>query len=126
MLNSPTIEKLKDLKLKVMADMLAETEDRFGLMVERQWLARKNARIKRLLAAARLGIPDACLEDIYYFDERTIDKKLISVLSTCAYIEQRLNVVLSGKTGSGKTFLALSTWKLCLQKWPQDSILQNP
>ena len=115
MLNSPTIEKLKDLKLKVMADMLAEPdsslrelsfEDRFGLMVERQWLARKNFRIKRLLAAARLAVPDACLEDIYYSDERTIDKKLISVLSTCAYIEQRLNVVLSGKTGSGKTFLA--------------------
>ncbi|MCL4417855.1 MAG: ATP-binding protein, partial [Actinobacteria bacterium] len=102
MLKSPTIEKLKDLKLKVMADMLAEPdnslrelsfEDRFGLMVERQWLARKNTRIKRLLAAARLAVPDACLEDIYYFDERTIDKKLISTLLTCAYIEQKLNVV---------------------------------
>ena len=114
MLNSPTIEKLKDLKLRVMADMLSEPdsslrelsfEDRFGLMVEKQWLERKNSRIKRLLATAKLGISDACLEDIYYLDDRTIDKKLISVLSTCTYIEQKLNVVISGKTGSGKTFL---------------------
>src|SRR5665811_2039852 len=103
MLNSPTIEKLKDLKLRVMADMLSEPdgnlrelsfEDRFGLMVEKQWLARKNSRIKRLLAAAKLGIPDACLEDIYYLDDRTIDKRLISTLSTCAYIEQKLNMFL--------------------------------
>lgn len=115
MLNSPTIEKLRDLKLKVMADMFAEPEsslrelpfeDRFALMVERQWFAKKNLRIKRLLSAARLAIPDACLEDIYYSDERTIDKKLILTLSTCAYIEKKLNVVLSGRTGTGKSYIA--------------------
>jgi DNA replication protein DnaC len=115
MLNSPTIEKLKDLKLKVMAQMLSEPErgllelsfeDRLAIMVEKQWYSRKNARIKRLLSAARLTIADACLEDIYYSDERTIDKKLICSLSTSSYIEQKLNVILSGKTGSGKSFIA--------------------
>lgn len=115
MLKSQTIDKLKELKLKIMADMLTEPEegmselsfeDRFSLMVERQWLARKNARIKRLLAQARLGIAGACLEDIYYTDERSLDKKLIQTLSTCTYIEKKLNVVISGKTGTGKSFIA--------------------
>jgi DNA replication protein DnaC len=114
MLNNPTIEKLKELKLKVMASMLADPdptlreltfEERLGLMVEKEWLARKNARIKRLLHAALLGI-DACVEDIHYSAERTIDKKTVQMLSTCAFIEQKLNIVVSGKTGTGKSYLA--------------------
>lgn len=114
MLNNPTIEKLKDLKLKVMAQMLAEPdnslrefsfEERLGIMVEKEWLAKKNARIKRLLTSAKLGM-NACLEDIDYSADRIMDKKTIQTLSTCTYIEQNLNIVISGRTGSGKTFLA--------------------
>lgn len=113
-LNNPTIEKLKDMKLKVMAAMLADPdptlrelsfEERLGLMVEKEWLARKNSRIKRLLRAATLGL-DACVEDIYYSASRTIDKKTVQTLSTCAFMERKLNIVISGKTGSGKSFLA--------------------
>ncbi len=114
LLNNPTIEKLKDMKLKVMASMLADPdptlrelsfEERLGLMVEKEWLARKNSRIKRLLKAAFLGI-DACVEDIHYSTDRTIDKKTVQMLSTCAFIEQKLNIVISGKTGTGKSYLA--------------------
>jgi len=114
MLNNPTVEKLKDMKLKVMAAMLADPdpslrelsfEERLGLMVEKEWLARKNARIKRLLREASLGV-DACIEDIYYSAGRSIDKKTIQTLSTCAFMEQKLNIVISGKTGSGKSYLA--------------------
>ena len=58
MLNNPTIEKLKDMKLKVMAEMLADPdstvrdlsfEDRLALMVKSQWFAKRNTKIKRLL-----------------------------------------------------------------------------
>jgi len=114
MLNSPTVEKLRDMKLKVMAQMMAETdnslrdlpfEERLGIMVEKEWLSRKNSRIKRLLAAASLGL-SACIEDINYAADRTIDKKTIQTLSSCSFIEQKLNIVISGKTGSGKTYLA--------------------
>jgi len=113
MLDSPTIEKLKDMKLKVMAQMLSEQdsslrelsfEDRLALMVERQWLAKRNARIKRLLKNATFAI-DACIEDIRYHPDRTIDKKTIQTLATCTYIEKKLNVVVSGKTGSGKSYI---------------------
>jgi DNA replication protein DnaC len=113
-LNNPTVEKLRHMKLKVMAQMLSEPdpsvrelsfEERLGIMVEKEWLAKKNARIKRLLNNASLGL-NACLEDIDYSVDRTIDKKTIQTLSTCTFIEQKLNIVISGKTGSGKTYIA--------------------
>jgi len=113
MLNSPTIEKLKDMKLKVMAQMLADPdsmvrdlsfEDRLALMVDAQWFAKRNAKIKRLLNSASLAV-DACIEGIRYQPDRTIDKKTVQTLSACTYIEQKLNIVVSGCTGSGKTFL---------------------
>ena len=111
---NPTIDKLRDLKLKVMAQMMNDPdsdlqelgfEERFGMMVEKEWLARKNSRIKRLLISAALGI-NAFVEDIDYSIERSIDKKLIQKLATCTFIEQKLNIVVSGKTGSGKTYIA--------------------
>jgi DNA replication protein DnaC len=114
MFNNPTVDKLRDLKLKVMAQMLSEPdpalrdlsfEDRLGIMVEKQWLAKRNARIQRLLACATLGL-NAVLEDIDYAADRTIDKKTIQKLAPCSFIEQKLNIVISGKTGSGKTYLA--------------------
>ena len=113
MFDNPTVDKLRELKLKVMAKMLSEPdpglqelnfEERFGMMVEKEWLARKNSRIKRLLNSAVLGI-NAFVEDIDYSIERSIDKKLIQKLSTCSFIEQKLNIVVSGKTGSGKTYI---------------------
>ncbi len=113
MLNSPTIEKLKDMKLKVMAEKLADLDrtvrdlsfdDRLVRMVESQWFEKRNAKINRLLKSASLAV-DACIEDIRYRPDRTIDKKTVQTLSTCTYIEQKLNIMVSGCTGSGKTFL---------------------
>lgn len=114
MLNNPTVEKLRDLKLKVMAKMMSEPdhalteltfEERLGIMVEQEWLAKKNSRIRRLLHNAFLGL-NACIEDIAYSADRVLDKKTIQTLATCSFIEQKLNVVISGKTGSGKTYIA--------------------
>jgi DNA replication protein DnaC len=114
MLNNPTSMKLRDMKLKVMAQMMDEPdsthreltfEERLGIMVEKEWMSRKNNKIKRQLQNATLGL-NACLEDMDYAADRKIDKKTVQTLSTCAFIEQRLNIVITGKTGSGKSFLS--------------------
>ena len=113
MLANPTVEKLKSMKLKVMAEMMTSPDpalnplsfdERFGIMVEKEYLAKQNARIQRLLYSAGLS-PDTSLEDIDYSSGRTIDKKTIAALSACLFIDQRLNVLITGKTGSGKTYL---------------------
>lgn len=124
MLNNPTVEKLKDLKLKVMAQMLHDPdnslkemsfEERLGIMVEKEWQSKKNSRIRRLLGSATLGI-DACIEDIDYAADRKVDKKTLQMLSSCVYIDQKLNIVISGKTGSGKTYIACALGNAACRK----------
>jgi DNA replication protein DnaC len=114
MLNNQTIEKLQDMKLKAMAQMLSEPlpsdlalsfEERLGLMVEKEWMAKKSTKIKRLLRNATLGL-DACIEGIEYSSNRAIDKQSILELASCGFIEKSLNIITTGKTGSGKTYLA--------------------
>ncbi|MCJ7473129.1 MAG: IS21-like element helper ATPase IstB [Actinobacteria bacterium] len=134
MLDGPTIEKLKEMRLKVMAEMLSDPdsslrelsfEDRLALMVEKQWLAKRNARIKRLIRDARFPI-DACIEDIRYHPDRTIDKKTVSTLSTCTYIEKRLNGVVSGRTGSGKSFIICALGNAACRKLYQVKYYRIP
>jgi DNA replication protein DnaC len=80
-------------------------EDRFSLMVEKEWYAKKNARVARLARRARFDMP-ASIEGIEYREDRSISLKDVTMLGTCLFIEQKMNVIISGKTGSGKSFLA--------------------
>ena len=114
MLRNPTAEKLRDMRLKTMADSFMNPEsgsdalsfeDRFALMVEREWYAKKDSRITRLKVSAGFG-ENASLEDIDYRKDRNISRKDIATLGSCVFIQQKLNVIISGKTGSGKSYLA--------------------
>jgi len=113
MLNNPTVEKLRGMKLKVMAQVFVDPalrdlsfEERLAIMVEKEWLQRKNNRIKRLLYKASLAI-NACIEDIDYTQDRKIDKKTIPDTSPAVSSSNRnLISFISGKTGCGKSFLA--------------------
>jgi DNA replication protein DnaC len=113
MLNNQTIEKLRDMKLKAMAQMLSEPnpsdlglsfEERFGLMVEKEWMAKKNSKIKRLLRNASLGL-NASIEGIEYSANRATEKQSILEFAGCSFIERSLNIITTGKTGCGKTYL---------------------
>ena len=117
MLNENTVSKLHEMKLSVMAKTLREQmsdiryndmafEERFGLIVDSEWIARKNNRLTRLIRNAGYDFPDACIEDIEYLPERKLDKALITRLATCQYIEERHNIIIMGATGNGKTYIA--------------------
>jgi len=114
MLRNPTVEKLRDMRLKTMAESFINPEpgidalsfeDRFALMVEKEWYAKKDSRITRLTARAGFGM-QASLEDIDYSKGRNISRKDVATLGSCIFIQQKLNVIISGKTGSGKSYLA--------------------
>lgn len=114
MLRNPTAEKLRDMRLNAMAKAFLDPEpgseelsfdDRFAMLVEKEWYAKKDSRIARLVSGAKLGV-SASLEDIDYRKGRNISKKDVAMLGSCLFIQQKLNVIISGKTGSGKSYLA--------------------
>lgn len=82
-----------------------EFSDQLGILVEKEWLAKKNSRLTRLLRNADLS-QNACIEDIDYTYKKSKEKAVIQKLAVGTYIDEHLNVIISGMTGSGKTYLA--------------------
>ncbi len=116
MLNEQTLVKLCDMKLNGMADAFREQlqqpdihelsfEDRFALLVDRHWAWKEDRRMKRLLSNAKLKV-DACIEDIDYRTPRGIDKSVVLRLAGCEWIRSAQNIIITGPTGVGKTYLA--------------------
>lgn len=117
MMNEPTLDKLQALRLHAFADAwtaqsndrnLAELsfDERLGLLVDAEHLARDNKRMARLLTQAKLRMSNACVEDIDYAARRQLDKAIIRQLATCRWVQEHNNVIITGKTGTGKTYIA--------------------
>ncbi|HEX7480933.1 MAG TPA: ATP-binding protein [Polyangiales bacterium] len=79
---------------------------RLTLLVESEHLARDSRRLTRLLKQAQLRISDARVEDIEASAPRGLDKATVQQLSSCRWIHEHLNVLLSGATGVGKSYVA--------------------
>ena len=81
-------------------------DERFGLLVDAEWIDRQNKRLARNLREAKLRLSDACIEGIDYPARRKLDKAVIRGLSSCVWIHEHHNVVITGPTGVGKTYIA--------------------
>src|SRR3972149_4520209 len=117
MLNSSPLDKLSALRLHAMAQAwqaqqahpdhaALSFDERFGLLVDVQWLARENRRLQRSLREAKLRLAQASLEAIEHYPQRPLDKALLRQLATGRWIAAHHNVVVTGPTGTGKTFVA--------------------
>lgn len=117
MTNETTINKLIEMKLTTLADtyrlQLSDSsmqelsfEDRFGLLVDMEYTARKAKKRERLIKKASFDQPQANIHDINYTSGRKLNKSLIERLSTCGYIQDKHNIIITGATGSGKSYLS--------------------
>jgi DNA replication protein DnaC len=129
MLIHPTIDKLRELRLTGMQKALIDQMDlpdrdtlsfdeRFGLLVDSEYTERENRRLKTRLKRARLR-QAATVEDIDYRHPRGLDKSLMLSLAGCDWIHQHHNVIITGPTGAGKSYLACALGnKACREGHP--------
>ena len=116
MLNHPTLDKLHELRFTGMVKALTEQmalpdidelsfEERLGLLVDREVTEREDRRLTTRLRQAKLK-QNACIEDIDFKQSRGLDKSLILDLAQCQWIRKHLNLLITGPTGVGKTWVA--------------------
>lgn len=112
-----TISKLNQLKLFGMVEALTEQtqssiysglsfEERLGMLVDRELTLRDNRRLTNLLRGARLRYNSACPEEIDFRTPRGLAKDVILSLMQNGWVKGKQNVIITGPTGSGKTFIA--------------------
>jgi DNA replication protein DnaC len=116
MLIQQTLERLHELRLTGMAHALEEQmrmpdlrdltfEDRLALLLEREHTFRDDRRLTRLLQMAKLHLP-ASAEDIDFRSPRGLDKSLVLRLAGGQWIRDNEQVLISGPTGTGKSYVA--------------------
>ena len=122
MQHSQLIQQLRTLRVPGMVEALEQQleqpsthsslsfEERLGLMVDREATYRSNNKVERLLKSAKLKLL-AYPEDIDYTHPRGLDKSMFASLLSGQWIEHHQNVLITGATGCGKTYLgcALAT-----------------
>jgi len=116
-LNEATLEKLKSLRLDgMLAEWTAQQkspeigslafDERLGLLIDAEWMHRDNKRITRSLKEAKLRLSEASIEAIDFPAKRELDKALIRQLQTCRWIHEHQAVLVTGATGTGKSYIA--------------------
>jgi DNA replication protein DnaC len=117
MLTHPTLEQMAALGLTGMADAWKALADQdpgqaldrnewLGLMLDREASTRADKRFANRLRNARMRFPDACIEDVDFAASRGLDRRQVLALAQGEWIKAKEQIILTGQTGTGKTWLA--------------------
>ena len=89
-----------------MVARIVDVDHRFAMIVDAETLARDNARLVKNLREAKLRISDACVEGIDFARDRQLDKAVVRQLATCRWVAEHQTVIVTGATGTGKSYFA--------------------
>jgi DNA replication protein DnaC len=116
MLIEQTLDKMNAMKLTGMADALRQQmgsaecarlsfDERAGLLIDAEWTAREQRKLSKRLNSAKLRYA-ASLEDVDFKHPRALDRQQVLSLGNCGFIKSRHNLLITGPTGIGKSYLA--------------------
>lgn len=117
-MKNETLRKLKEMRLPAFAEQYEKQieneieyqslsfHERLALLVESESASRHTNNVNRLIHKASFSIPAAYMKNIKYLPDRHLNRDLLESLSDNEYIRQALNVILTGATGSGKTYIS--------------------
>jgi len=115
MLTQQTLDKMNAMKLSGLADAFQQQlrsgeharlsfEERVGLLVDAEWSVREQRKLTRRLRVAKLRY-SASLEDVNFKHPRALDRQQVLSLGNCGWIQSRHNLLITGPTGIGKSYL---------------------
>ena len=117
MLIEQTLEKLYKMKLYGMHSSVKEKlskpenadlsfTDMLGILIDDEWIYRENKRMNSRLRNAKFKQKQACIENVTYFNKRGLKKTQVLELAKNQWIENHQNIILTGLSGSGKSYIA--------------------
>ena len=110
-------EKLRSMNLSSMADTLEKQlanpnsglqsfDERISEIICSEWDNRYNKKFNRFLKKATLKYPTADIDESIYDADRFLDTGTIERLAACDWIDEGKNLLITGSTGSGKTYIS--------------------
>ena len=117
MLTQQTLEKMNGMKLSAMAEAFEQQlgsgehaklsfEERMGLLIDCEWTAREQRKLTRRLRTAKPRYKTASIEDVDFKHPRGLNRQQVLSLDSCSWVQERHNLLITGPTGIGKSFLA--------------------
>jgi DNA replication protein DnaC len=110
------MDRLSAMKLHGMAeafrrwldqgDRSVEAPDLMGMLADAEWTTRENKKLSHRLRRAKFRLPGACIEDVDYRPSRGLTKSRVLELGTSRWIAEKRNLIITGATGTGKSYLA--------------------
>src|SRR5688572_1679131 len=111
-----TLQRMLALKMPAMAQATRELiesapshqlsfEDKLAIIIDREWVDRDGRRVARRIREAKIST-QASLERVESDAARGIEKSLIKQMATCTWAKSKQNVLITGATGTGKSFIA--------------------